>query len=243
MSWENYGWGHSDEKPRKPPDPARLLAKLLKKNPNICPVVIEGTKIAKTWWGIAWNKNLERYADYDSRIGRGRSYVRAGRVLDLTIAPGLITAQIAGSNNYPYQVNIQIAPLSQQRQSEMTTACGNRVGNLANLLEGRFPQELRDLFFSQDGGLFPSPKEIKLGCSCPDWANMCKHVAAALYGVGTRLDSDPLLFFTLREIDFEALLKKSADEKVKTLLEKAGQKTPRTMSEDELHRVFGDILE
>lgn len=236
------GWGYYDYKPRNPVDPEKLLGKLRKKNPNISPVVIEGKKIATTWWGISWNKNLERYADYDSRIGRGRTYVRGGRVLDLAIVPGLITALVAGSESQPYSVTIKIAPLSDEIWADITAACQNRVGSLADLIDGRFPEELADLFFRQNGGLFPSPEEIKLDCSCLDWADMCKHVAAALYGVGARLDVDPLLFFTLRGIDFESLLKKSADEKVKILLSNAGKKTKRTLSEDEIGKVFGDIV-
>lgn len=236
------GWGFYDYRPRKPQNLTKMIAKLKKERPDINPVALSGKKIAVSWWGISWNKNLERYADYESRIGRGRSYVRGGKVLDLQIAPGLITATVAGSDKEPYEIVIKISPLSDNRWKIITKVCANRVGNLSELIDGRFPEELGELFFKQDGGLFPTPQEISLSCDCPDWADMCKHIAAALYGVGARLDADPLLFFTLRSINFEELLKKSADEKVKNLLKNAESNTKRTLSDDKISGIFGDIL-
>lgn len=235
-------WGYNFYPRSNPTDPVKLLEKLKKKNPDIQPVIITGKKIAISWWGISWNRNLERYADYENRIGRGRTYVRQGRVLDLKIAPGLITALVAGSGIEPYKIQVTVSPLQESRWQAITEACKNRVGSLQMLMEGRFPEELADLFFAEQGGLFPEPKEIMLSCNCPDWADMCKHVAAALYGVGARLDQDPLLFFTLRDIDFQALLQKSAEEKMKSLLQNAGNQTTRTLSEEALSQVFGEVF-
>ena len=157
------------------------------------PIVVTGRQIAREWWGVAWCENLERYADYDSRIGRGKRYIRAGAVIDLQIAEGVIIARVQGSRRTPYTVSVKIDPLSKDRADAIIAQCSRQIKNLEALLSGNFPEELQGLFTGRDG-LFPSPKEIHFDCSCPDWASMCKHVAATLYGVGVRLDDDPLLF-------------------------------------------------
>jgi uncharacterized Zn finger protein len=215
---------------------ARKKIAALEKTAKLSPVVLTGRKIATTWWGAAWCANLERYADYENRIGRGRSYVRNGQVIDLTIADGEVTAMVMGSELY--HVRIGIDGLSKTNWRKVVESVGRRIGSLAELVEGKFPEELRELFMRQGEGLFPSPREIHLDCDCPDYAVMCKHVAAALYGVGARLDTDPLLFFKLRSIPFEDLLKKSVDEKMKNLLKNAGKKTDRVLKGD-ITRIFG----
>jgi len=231
--WDNYSY-----KPRKPKDPAAQIAKLRKKNPNIRPVVIDG-KLARTWWAQAWNRNLESYADYSNRIGRGRSYVRSGAVLDLTIAPGAVRALVQGSRVKPYEVAVMIDPLKKQRWDAITQRCSRKIANLEELASGKFPMELMELFTDKGDGLFPSPKEIRFSCSCPDWATMCKHVAAVLYGIGARFDEDPTLFFLLRDIDFAVLLKKSVEEKMNSMLRNAGTVTTRTMTDVDILELFG----
>ena len=165
---------------------AETAQKASKKGKLLNPVVLSGRKIAKSWWGQAWCENLERYADYDTRLSRGQRYVRSGAVVDLQIQAGRILARVQGTRKTPYKVEIRISPLSQQRCDEIMDRCGARVDSLENLLAGHFPEELKDAFLGA-GGLFPTPREISFSCSCPDWAMMCKHVAAALYGVGARL--------------------------------------------------------
>jgi uncharacterized Zn finger protein len=203
------------------------------------PVVVEGRKLAKTWWGTAWNENLERYADYENRIGRGRTYVRRGSVVDLRIAEGVVEASVQGSRRAPYKVVIHIKAVSDSNWKQITKRCAHRIGNLESLLSGQFPDELADLFLERGTGLFPEPKEISFSCSCPDWASMCKHVAASLYGVGTRFDSDPMLFFRLRNIDMGELLQKTMDEKIGSMLKNAGSKTERTLGGKEAKALFG----
>jgi uncharacterized Zn finger protein len=217
----------------------RQLAKLKKKNPNIAPVLVQGRKIAKTWWGLAWINNLKSYADYSNRIARGSSYVTGGMVLDLQIRAGHIDAIVAGSGSRPYTVAITIEDLAKHSWEEMASICGRSIENIDQLAEGKFPKELETLFTQKGKGLFPSPKEIKFSCSCPDWAYMCKHVAAAMYATGARLDEDPLLFFTLRDIDFTRLLKKSVDEKMESMLKNFGKKTNRVMDDPDIHSLFG----
>jgi len=215
----------------------KLLDKLRKKDPNIQPIIIEGNKITNTWWGIAWCKNLERYADYENRIGRGRSYVKNGFVVDLRISEGVISAQVSGSSLYT--VTIKIDKLPEKKWNKIIELCAKRIDSIAVLVDGKFPEEFQETFMKQDDGLFPSPKEIHMDCSCPDWAKMCKHVAAILYGVGAKLDTDPLLFFTLRGIDPTELIKKSIDEKMKSLLTNADKKSNRVIDEKDVERIFG----
>ena len=217
----------------------KALKKLKKANPDIEPIIIQGRSIATTWWGNAWNQNLESYADYYSRIGRGRSYVRNGMVLDLRIEAGRVSALVAGSARTPYRIEIKIDPLSDKKWRSVLKQTTQKIGSIAELAEGKFPKELAEVFLRQGDGLFPSPKEIHLSCSCPDWAVLCKHVAAALYAVGARLDQDPLLFFKLRSIPFQELIKKSVDAKVKNMLKNAGKKSDRILKDADISSLFG----
>ena len=229
---------YSNYKPGKPKDPAAQLAKLRKKNPDIQPVILEGKNLAKSWWAKAWNKNLESYADYYSRIGRGRSYVRAGAVLDLLISPGLVTAIIQGSRTKPYDVSINIDPLSPLQWKAITEKCNRKFANIEELATGKFPTELEDLFTDLNSGLFPTPQDIHFYCTCPDWAYMCKHIAATLYGIGARFDQDPLLFFLLRDIDFSELIKKTVDDKMAGLLKNADKKSERVIEDRDIAELF-----
>jgi len=217
----------------------KKLEKLKKKNPDIKPVVLQGKALARNWWGKSWNKNLERYADYENRIGRGRSYVRHGAVLDLQINREKISAQVAGSAARPYKVEISIEPITQKRWKEILRQCEGQLQSLQDLLAGKFPESLADIFFSRDTGLFPDPKAIKLDCNCPDWATMCKHVAAALYGVGARLDEDPSLFFTLRGVDTSELIAKAVEDSAEKLVTKAGKKSGNVLDDANLSDLFG----
>ncbi len=221
----------------------RSLERLRKKNPHIRPVILKGRTLATTWWGKAWNGNLERYADYANRIGRGRSYVRHLAVLDLQIAPGAVTALVQGSRSKPYGVEIHIDPLSKKRWQEMKAACTGRFDSLSALLDGKFPKDLADVFTARGKGLFPSPDEIHLDCSCPDWAVMCKHVAATLYGIGARLDEDPALFFELRRVKMEDLVSEAMTETTEQLLERADRKKEGVIDDADLGDVFGIVME
>lgn len=222
---------------------AKKLKQLRKKMPAITPVVIEGTALARTWWGKAWNKNLERYADYRNRIGRGKSYVRHGAVLDLKIKDGQVTALVQGTRAKPYEVVIRISPVKKANWDQIRKQCQGELRSLPDLLAGKFPKELGEIFLAEGKGLFPTPKEISFECSCPDWASMCKHVAAALYGIGARLDEDPLLFFTLRQADTEELVARAVEEKTGDLLARAERKSSRVIDEADLSGLFGIDLD
>lgn len=215
------------------------LDKLKKKNPNITPVIITGRKLAKTWWGQSWNNNLESYSDYSNRIERGRSYVRSGAVLDLKISRGIVSALVQGSRSKPYQVDIEIQPLPRALWDDIVKECAGKIDSLQELIEGKFPKALSDLFTAKGDGLFPSPDEIDLQCSCPDYAYMCKHVAAALYGVGAKLDDNPGLFFELRNVNIDELISETLNEKSQTLLRKSETKSHRVLQEANISDMFG----
>jgi len=215
------------------------IAKLKKKNPNIEPIILDGCTLAKSWWGKAWNLNLESYADYENRIARGKSYVRNNMVLDLKITKGKVMAKVQGSRAKPYDVEILIDALSIEKWEHVTTLCNNSIDSLEQLIEGKFPKELEVLFKEKKYGIFPSPKEIHFDCSCPDWASMCKHVAAVLYGIGARLDSNPMLFFELRDIDSQELVRKSVEQKLESMLKNAGKKSKREIAESDISDIFG----
>ena len=222
---------------------AKKLNALRKKNPNIQPIVIEGRSIARTWWGKSWNQNLERYADYSNRIERGRSYVRHGAVLDLQIKSGKIYALVQGSESRPYEIVISIKALNKNNWKHVRKTAEGQLDSLAELLAGKFPKPLQEVFFSREEGLFPGPKEIDFNCSCPDWASMCKHVAASLYGVGARLDEDPSLFFKLRRIQMDDLITQVVKDTSQALLKKAGTKSSRVLDDTSLTDVFGIKLD
>jgi uncharacterized Zn finger protein len=183
---------------------ARQVAKLARKGQAVAPVVIEGRAIASTFWGKAWCNNLENYQDFATRLPRGRSYVRNGSVLDLQIAACEVTAMVNGSSVYRTSVNIDAVPARHWRS--VCKDCAGAIDSLVELLQGRLSQGVMERICRQGGGLFPTPEQIRFQCSCPDYAFMCKHVAAVLYGVGARLDKRPELLFRLRGVDEQDLL-------------------------------------
>ena len=202
MSYFEYGDYVSVAEKRR--QAQRKISELKKKGGLIAPVTIEGRTIVRNFWGKAWCGNLERYSDFASRLPRGRSYVRNGCVVDLQITAGKITAKVNGQELY--DVKISIAPLVARRWQAICRDCSGTIDSLVELLQGRLAKGVMDRVCREGDGLFPAPDEIKLSCTCPDWADMCKHVAATLYGVGARLDEAPRLLFVLRGVDEGELL-------------------------------------
>ena len=202
------------------------------------PIVLEGRTIAKNWWGKTWIDNLERYADYASRLERGRKYVRANCVVDLQIEGGLVNALVMGSGKKPYEIRVNIDQIDEEKYAEVTKKCANKIENLDSLVNGKFPEELKELF-SRKGGIFPTMSEIHFGCSCPDWADMCKHVAAVLYAIGAKFDSDPMFFFTLRGIDTEKLVGGAIENKIELMLKNAGNQSERILDDGDMAALFG----
>lgn len=210
------------------------LEKRQKQGHSPMPVIIEGRAIAKTFWGKAWCDNLERYSDYSNRLPRGRTYVRNGAVIDLQIAAGTIEALVSGSQIY--QVSVKIAPVGNARWKSICTDCAGGIDSLVELLQGRFSKAVMERICRQKTGLFPSPQEIELSCSCPDSAEMCKHVAAVLYGIGAQLDREPELLFRLHQLDHAELIAKAGSG---LPLSKPGLARSKVLASDDLANVFG----
>lgn len=163
------------------------------------PVRIKGTTIARSFWGKGWCTHLETFSDYQSRLPRGRSYVRSGAVYHLEIISGRIEAKVIGSAIYTVQADI--AALAPAAWATLKKQCAGGIGSLLELLQGRLSEQVMRIVTDRHAGLFPKSGEMKFSCNCPDWAGMCKHVAAAFYGVGHRLDLAPELLFLLRGVD------------------------------------------
>lgn len=211
------------------------IRKLSGKGENLSPVVIEGRDIAKTFWGKAWCDNIESYQDYESRLPRGRSYVKNGAVIDLQIEKGRISARVMGSELY--EVNITIRELAKDKWDLIKKECAGKINSLIDLIQGKLSPEIIALLCRKEEGLFPSPKEIKLICNCLDCADLCKHLAAVLYGVGARLDKEPELFFLLRGVDQKELFSADfANELTKT-------DAPSDIASDDLGGIFGIELD
>jgi uncharacterized Zn finger protein len=209
------------------------VAKLKKKGHPVAPVVIDGRVIAKTFWGKSWCDNLERYGDYENRLPRGRTYVRNGSVVDLQIDAGKVNAWVSGSSLY--RVAVEIAAVPKARWSSLCKDCAGSIDSLVELLQGRLSRRVMERVCRQDTGLFPAPTEITFTCSCPDWASMCKHVAAVLYGVGARLDEQPALLFALRNVDEKDLIAKAGT----GLRVKTNSKSAKLLRTENLGDVFG----
>jgi uncharacterized Zn finger protein len=178
------------------------LTKQLGRAPK--PVRGEGRKLATTFWGLAWCRNLEHYHDFANRLPRGRTYLRQGKVLDVDISRGRITGVILGSS--VYTAEIEISPVEADHWAGIRKRCTGKLSSAIDLLEGRLSSDVMTAVTEPGSGLFPAPREIRMGCSCPDWASMCKHLAALLYGVGLRLDAAPELLFTLRGVSHDELV-------------------------------------
>lgn len=211
------------------------IAKRKKKGLAVEPVVIEGRAIARTFWGKAWCDHLERYSDYASRLPRGRTYARNGSVLHLGIGKARVDALVQGTELY--EVRVTIDPLAIPRWKKIVGACAGQIDSLVELVQGKLSSGVMKVVTEPASGLFPQPEQIRMECSCPDHAGMCKHVAAVLYGTGARLDGKPELLFLLRGVDHLELI------------EGAGNATPskdrrkgpsrQKIASDDLSSVFG----
>lgn len=213
---------------------ARTAAKLAKKGQALSPVPASRGAIAKSFWGRSWCQNLERYSDYSNRLPRGRTYLRNGSVIDLQVEAGEATAQVMGSSLY--RIRIRIAPVTQARWESIARDCARSIDTLIELLQGQLSEAVMERITRPGTGLFPSPKEIDFSCSCPDSAAMCKHIAATLYGIGARLDTQPQLLFGLRRVDAKDLIARAGGGE--TLAQKA-PKSSRILDSSKLTEVFG----
>jgi uncharacterized Zn finger protein len=210
------------------------MDKLKKKGVDVQPVVIEGLKIAKSFWGKGWCDHLESFSDFRNRLPRGRTYVRNGSVCHLAITKGKVEAKVSGSELY--DVTVDISTLPKAKWDNIKQQCLGQIGSLLELLQGRLSESIMQVVTDKKQGLFPLPGEIEFDCSCPDYASMCKHIAAVLYGVGSRLDNRPELLFLLRGVDQEELITADASGAIDNALTSASGKQ---LDSSDLGDIFG----
>ncbi|WP_045220938.1 helix-turn-helix domain-containing protein [Desulfonatronum thioautotrophicum] len=230
-----WGWRPYVPVAKRQAKAKKEVEKLRRKGTCVQPVIIEGRTIARSFWGKGWCDHLESFSDYENRLPRGRTYVRNGSVCHLDVALGRIEAMVSGSEMY--KVSIAVTKLDKDKWEQIKKKCAGQVGSIIELLQGKLSSQVMGVVTEKHQGLFPQPGEIKLKCSCPDWATMCKHVAAVLYGVGSRLDDDPNLLFLLRGVDPRELIAQGM-----VLPDEAGAKAD-TLREDSLADIFGIELD
>jgi uncharacterized Zn finger protein len=209
------------------------------KGQKLDPVRLDGRAIARSFWGKAWCENLESYSDYENRLPRGRTYVRNGSVVDLRIGPGIIRALVSGSTLY--KITISSKPVPQDAWKILKNRCAGQVASLMDLLQGKLSGQVMEIIAHRETGLFPRPSEIVLDCSCPDWAGMCKHVAATLYAVGARLDESPELLFVLRGANYLELVTEATESVTSGL--PTSPDGSATLTAENLEEIFGIELE
>lgn len=238
MSW--YGWKPYVSVGERKAKAAAFAVKLAKKEKrSLTPIKLAKRTIASSFWGKAWCDHLESFSDFESRLPRGRTYVRNGSVIDLDIKRGRVKAIVSGSEIY--RITIDIDTVCAARWSKLRKNCAHSIDSLFDLLQGRFDQGIMERLTCPETGLFPDPDEIHMKCSCPDWAVMCKHVAATLYGVGSRLDVAPELLFTLRAVDHLDLIKQAVD--AGNLDQALKGDAPSALAESDLGEIFGIELD
>ncbi len=233
-----YGWPEYVPVAQRREKALKQIEKMKKKGLKVQPVQLTGRTIATSFWGKGWCDHIESFSDYVNRLPRGRTYVRNGSVCHLEIRKGVIEALVSGTSLY--KVNISIKPLPDSKWQTVKRACSGRIGSLIDLLKGKLDHVVMEVVTHRRNGLFPLSGEIKFDCDCPDWADMCKHVAAVLYGVGAKLDHSPELLFLLRGVNHDELVDVS---RAITDVAKAGTSRRRIASSG-IADVFGiDIAE
>ena len=232
MSQDYGGWAPYVPVAERRRRAARAVAKLRRTGPPAEPVTIAGRVIATTFWGSAWCDNIESYRDYESRLPRGRTYVRNGSVVDLQITSGRITAFVSGSKLYT--VTVAVKETSRPQWQAICADCTGSIDSLVELLQGKLSKSVMERLCRQEAGLFPRPSDIRFSCSCPDHASMCKHVAAVLYGVGARLDYKPELLFRLRAVNENDLVAR-----IETALPMSKKGPNKLLQVDDMSALFG----
>ena len=237
-SMSYYGWKPYVPAAQRRAKALKKIKTLQKKGLDIQPINLENRKIATTFWGKSWCNHIESFNDYENRLPRGRTYVRNGSVCHLLIEKGKISAIVSGSELYNIEINIQ--PLSLNKWLEIQKKCSGQIGSILELLSGQMSDCVMNIVCDREKGLFPLPDEINMSCSCPDWATMCKHVAAVLYGVASRLDHSPEQLFLLRGVNHIDLI--DIPSTISKAIEK-GKATRKHISDASLEDIFGIEIE
>ena len=198
----------SEYTPMRAADLAALAAeraeKLRAEGVELSPVVGTSRKLAANFWGSAWMKHLALCESGGLCLAPGRTLLRHGCVLDVRISPGTIRALVSAQELC--EVELHLAPLSEEQQEELRALCSGHIGSLVALLEGQANADLLQQLCEPESGLLPAPEDWRMSCTCPDWAEPCPHAAAAIYAAGILIDREPALLFTLRELDPAALI-------------------------------------
>ena len=239
MSWYG-GWRPYVPVAQRKAQALAYAAKLAKKEKRtLTPVQIAGRVIAQSFWGQAWCQNLEDYSDFANRLPRGRTYARNGSIVDLQIKTGRIEAIVGGSEIYRIKIDIKTLPTPLWKRIKQD--CAQSILSLIDLLQARFSEGVMGRLTQPGDGLFPKPAEIAIHCSCPDYAYLCKHAAAVLYGVGARLDTAPEMLFTLRHVDHLELISHPAE--AESLDRRLSGSANSTLAGADLGEVFGIELD
>lgn len=181
---DNWGYGYYEARPRLPADGIRAKSK--------------SGAFGASWWAKRWIGVLESF-NFGNRLTRGRTYARGGAVLNIDVSVGRVRSKVQGSRPRPYAVEIGIQPLSDTQWQQAIIAMSEQAIFAAQLLAGEMPHEIEQAFAAANVALFPQKSsELITSCSCPDYANPCKHIAAVYYLLGERFDEDPFLIFELR---------------------------------------------
>jgi uncharacterized Zn finger protein len=243
MSRYNYGgWAPYVSVAERRTKAGKMMDKLRKQGVDIQPVPpIAGRIIARSFWGKGWCEHLDSFGDYANRLDRGKTYVRNGSVCHLAIGKGKVDAIVSGSSLY--NVEIQITPLAAADWAALRKQCAGRIGSLLELLQGRLSGEIMSVVTDRNKGLFPKPTQIQYKCNCPDYAGMCKHIAAVIYGIGARLDDKPQLLFQLRGVDHEELIDADAAAAATVSAKTSPRTRRRALADQSLEDVFGVELE
>ena len=211
-------------------------AEILEQNPDYSPVIMtESTEICKNWWGKAWCKNLERfsYVSYgENPIKRGERVVLNNGIVDLKIQAGNVTARVIGNSSVPFEVSATIKPLSEDKIDEAVTLATGKIQNIDAIVAGDFPEDLLEL-------LLPRPDDVDLHSNCQDDDYICPHTSALLYGIGVRIDHDPLLLFEIRGIDVDKFIWRVVSGRVEKMLENADKDSDRILKGIDLVAKFG----
>ncbi len=217
---------------------AKKIKEMQKKGQILNPITIAGRTIANTFWGKAWCDNLKNYSDCENRLPRARTYVRNGSVIDLQVSKGRVDAQVMGTSLY--KIVIQIKPMPENKWQNLVKACAGKIDSLIELLRGKFSKAVMSILIAKEAELFPSPREISMSCSCPDYAGMCKHSAAVLYGIGAAIDTRPEWLFSLRHVDHLQLIASAASNE---LFNNNVQPDNNAIEEGDLSSLFGIEME
>ncbi len=212
-----------------------IAAQLERQGEILTPAVAHGKNIANQFWGRAWCHAIDEWQDCAYRLPGGRSLLKNGGVIDLKISRNSVIARVAADQVYDVQLHYRDAdPYS---VAELRSQCAGKLTGLLDFIQGKLSEEVMQYICNPVYGLFPEYGDFKISCTCLDDAVLCRHAAAALYAVATRLDDEPELFFTLRGIDAKDFFE------AEDILTQTGSNSAEGLSADELSKTFGIDIE